>query len=114
MIMNEDRTYKISCYASTRISAEASIKDMPVRTWFRNKAYFLAHDPSPTFDVCGLGLRRTFLVGINERVLGYVAALAEGLAVPEACVGELIACYNMPETADAAKDGHAAPFEEVK
>lgn len=90
--LNEDRIFRISHAAQTRLRDAARAAGIPVQRYFRFKAAQLIKIAAPTFDVSGDDLHCRIEVGVAPRVLEGLDELCRDLGLPPAVCGELVAC----------------------
>jgi hypothetical protein len=93
--MNADSQFMLSRDALTKLHDEARRMGLPIGATFRRKAYAAARARKPGFRLSGGNLERTFTAGIHPSVYAGLVKLSARLGVPAACVGELVASFDM-------------------
>lgn len=90
-----DSTFPISIPALLRIRAGAAAHDISMARYFRALAFALLTAEKPRFLISGSDLCREFTCGVSEKTLGGLRHLADRLGIPEAGIGEAVACADV-------------------
>lgn len=74
---------------------EAQRMGLPIGAAFRRKAYAFTRATKPQFCLTGGDLTRTFNAGVHPGVYANLVRIVERMGVPVACIGELVASFDM-------------------
>jgi hypothetical protein len=98
-MMNPDIDFALSTSALRKLHADATALGLTTAKTFRKKAFALSRDTAPQFDLSGEEPSRVYHVGVHEGVMRGLGHVAQRMGVSKETIGELVACYEMPEGA---------------